>query len=96
MQEVIKKRVKELFDNNTIVRAIGWENGEFFYDHTPAVFDSAADMDVFVYDNFCASNLSKYLINHCAPEGKTLVLLKPCLLYTSHCYISNAGHNNDL
>jgi heterodisulfide reductase subunit C len=82
MQEVIRKKVKELLSDKTVTRAIGWESGEFFYDHTPAIFDSADEVSSLVYDCFSGSNLSKYLIKNTAPEGKTLVLLKPCDTYS--------------
>lgn len=82
MQEVIRKKIKELLNDKTVTRVIGWENGEFFYDHTPAIFENADEVSSFVYDCFSGSNLSKYLIKHTAPEGKTLVLLKPCDTYS--------------
>lgn len=62
---------------------LGWKNGEFVYDPTPAVFDSAEALEKdFVYHDFCGSNLSKYLIKLSKLDGKTLVFLKPCDSYS--------------
>jgi ferredoxin len=82
MQEVMVKRASELLADGTVVRVLGWKNGEFAYDPTPAVFESADALSTFVYNDFCASNLSKYLIALSKKEGKTLVFLKPCDSYS--------------
>ena len=79
MQSEMMKRASELLADGTVVRVLGWKNGEFVYDPTPAVFDSAEALEKdFVYHDFCGSNLSKYLIKLSKLEGKTLVFLKPC------------------
>lgn len=83
MQEAMKKRALELLTDGTVARVIGWEAGEFTYDVTPAVFESAEALDKrFVYNEFCAPNLSKYLVEHKTKEGRTLVFLKPCDTYS--------------
>jgi len=83
MQDTMKKRASELLADGTIARVLGWKNGEFVYDPTPAVFDSAEELEEgFVYHDFCGSNLSKYLIKLSRLEGKTLVFLKPCDSYS--------------
>lgn len=83
MQEIMVKRAKELLADGTVTRVIGWKKGEFAYDMTPAVFDSAEELDKeFVYDDFCAANVSKYLIKESAKEGKILAFLKPCDTYS--------------
>ena len=82
MQSEMMKRASELLADGTVVRVLGWKNGEFVYDPTPAVFDSAEALEKdFVYHDFCGSNLSKYLIKLSKLEGKTLVFLKPCDSY---------------
>ncbi len=79
MQEIMKKRAIELLQSGAISRVIAWKSGEFAYDMTPAVFESAEEIERdFVYNDFCGANLSKYLIKESAKEGKTLVFLKPC------------------
>ena len=83
MQQAMKKRALELLADGTVARVIGWENGEFGYDVTAAVFGSAEDLEKrFVYNEFCAPNLSKYLVGLGTSEGKTLVFLKPCDTYS--------------
>ncbi len=79
---IISEKAKQLLSDGTCNRMIGWKRGEFFYDPTPAVFEGADDLEAFVYDGFCGSNLSKYLIQQSAKEGKILALLKPCDTYS--------------
>ena len=63
MQEVIIAKAKELLQNSTVDRVLGWKTGEFVYDVTPAVFESVEEIDNgFVANDFCGNNLSKYLI----------------------------------
>ena len=62
MQEAIKEKAKQLLSDGTVTRVIGWKKGEFAYDITPAVFETADEIDRdFVYDDFTAANVSKYL-----------------------------------
>lgn len=83
MQEAMIKRAKELLADGSVNRVIGWKRGEFVYDVTPAVFDSAEELDAdFVYDDFTAANVSKYLIKETKKEGKILAFLKPCDTYS--------------
>ncbi len=83
MQELMIAKAKELLGNSTVNRVLGWESGEFVYDITPAVFESAEELDArFVYNAFCGNNLSKYLIKESRKEGKILVFLKPCDTYS--------------
>ena len=81
MQE-LKNRAIELLKNGTVARVLGWRIGENTYDPEPAFFDSVEAMEGFVYNNFCAANLSKYMIEAGKLEGKTLVCLKPCDSYS--------------
>ena len=54
MQEMMKKRAKELLASGEVTRVIGWKKNEFDYDITPAIFESAEAIDRdFVYDDFC-------------------------------------------
>ncbi len=79
----MKNKALELLKNGTVSRVLGWKTGEFVYDVTPAVFESAEEIEnEFVYTAFCGSNLSKYLVKESRKEGKTLVFLKPCDSYS--------------
>ena len=81
MQELIT-RAKELLENGTVSRVLGWKVGDMPYNPEPAFFDSADALDNFVYNGFCGANLSKYMIEASTLEGKTLVFLKPCDTYS--------------
>ncbi|MBR5253195.1 MAG: 4Fe-4S dicluster domain-containing protein [Clostridia bacterium] len=83
MQEVMKKKAIELLASGEVARVIGWKKGEFAYDATPAIFNTAEEIEKdFVYDDFTAANVSKYLLKVKTLEGKTLVFLKPCDTYS--------------
>ena len=83
MQEMMKARAIELLQNGTVQRVVGWKAGDFVYDITPAVFETPEEIEKdFVYNDFCAANLSKYMIAVSRKEGKTLVFLKPCDTYS--------------
>jgi ferredoxin len=83
MQELMKKRAVELLSTGAVDRVIGWKKGEFAYDCTPAVFTDAKDLwENFVYDDFSAPNLSKYLVAECKKGGKIAIFLKPCDTYS--------------
>ena len=83
MQEVMKAKAIELLANGTVSRVVGWTTGDFVYDVTPAIFETAEEIEKdFVYNDFCAPNLSKYMIAASRKEGKTLVFLKPCDTYS--------------
>ncbi len=83
MQSEMMKRASALLADGTVSRVLGWGKGEFVYDPTPTVFESAEALEKnFVYHDFCGSNLSKYLIKLSRAEGKTLVFLKPCDSYS--------------
>ncbi len=81
MQELIE-RARELLEKGDVVRVLGWKQGEHCYDPEPAFFESPESLDSFVYNGFCGANLSKYMIEACQKEGKTLVFLKPCDTYS--------------
>ena len=81
MQELVN-RAKELLADGTVSRVLGWKAGDMSYNPEPAYFNSAEELENFVYDGFCGANLSKYMIEASKLEGKTLVFLKPCDTYS--------------
>ena len=87
MQE-LKDRALELLNDGTVARVLGWRIGEKTYDPEPAFFETAESMKDFVYNSFCAANLSKYMIEASKLEGKTLVCLKPCDSYSFNQLLS--------
>ena len=83
MQQVMKEKALELLRSGVVNRVLGWKTGEFFYDLTPAVFESAEEIEKdFVYSGFSGANLSKYAIALSRKEGKTAIFLKPCDSYS--------------
>lgn len=83
MQETMIKRAKELLADGTVNRVMGWKKGEFAYDSSPAVFETAEELERdFVCDDFTQANLSKYLIKESRKDGKILAFLKPCDTYS--------------
>ena len=81
MQELIT-RAKELLADGTVARVLGWRAGDMSYNPEVAYFNNAEELEGFVYNGFCAANLSKYMIEASKLEGKTLVFLKPCDTYS--------------
>ena len=81
ISEAAKKRAKELLDGGEIARVIGWKEGNFSYDVSPATF-TKENINDFAYTPFCGANLSKYLIEESKKDGKTAVFLKPCDTYS--------------
>ena len=45
MQELIKAKAIELLESNAVNRVLGWKAGEFFYDLTPAIFESREEIE---------------------------------------------------
>lgn len=83
MQEAMINRAKQLLAEGAVSRVMGWKRGEFVYDVTPAVFETAEEIDAeFVCDDFTQANVSKYLVKESAKEGKILAFLKPCDTYS--------------
>ena len=81
-QQLIDRAVALLADG-TVSGVLGWKQGEFDYDVTPAYFENADALKDFVWNDFCGANFSKYLIARTRKtEGKVLVFLKPCDTYS--------------
>ena len=79
----VKETAVRLLRDGTVDRVLGWRTGEFFYDLTPAVFESSeAAENGFVFSAFSGANLSKYLIAESRRDGKVAAFLKPCDTYS--------------
>ena len=83
-QNILIDKALSLLENGTVNCVMGWKKGEFDYDITPAVFETAEDLkENFVYNCFSGANFSKYLVSKTAKlDGKVLVFLKPCDTYS--------------
>jgi len=75
-------RAKELLETGRVTRVLGWRQGDFANLTQPAFFTTTEQLDNLVYNEFCAANLSKYLIANAQQDGVTLVFLKPCDTYS--------------
>lgn len=96
MQDKMINRAKELLQDGTVNRVLGWKVGEFVYDLTPAVFSSAEELEKdFIYSTFSCANLSKYLVKESKKEGKILVFLKPCDSYSFQQLMKEHRVNRD-
>lgn len=85
MNERMKKRAAELLSDGTVGRVIGWKEGEFSYDITPAMFGSVTEVEnELVYNGLCGANVSKYAMKEQKKDAETklLVFLKPCDSYS--------------
>lgn len=83
-REILVQKAAELLADGTVDRVLGWRNGEFKYDVTPAVFSTKEALEnEFVWNDFCGANFSKYLVKETLKsEKKVLVFLKPCDTYS--------------
>ena len=83
-RDILVERASALLADGTCDRVLGWKKGEFAYDVTPAVFNSADELRAeFVWNDFCGANFSKYLIKETAKKDtKVLVFLKSCDTYS--------------
>lgn len=83
-RDILVNKAKELLANGTVTRVLGWKAGEFLFDVTPAIFETAEELDKeFVFNDFCGANLSKYVMKETKKaDGKILAFLKPCDTYS--------------
>ena len=84
MRDALVEKATSLLESGAVSCVLGWRKGEFDYDITPSVFETAEDIaENFVWNDFCGANFSKYLVSKTRKyEGKLLVFLKPCDTYS--------------
>lgn len=95
LENMIKEKISSLFDSGEINRALLWTNGEFPYEKTPYVANSKEELKDFSYDEFAAGSLLKYLITESKKDGKVLVILKPCDIYSYNRLAAEHRINTD-
>ena len=90
-------RAAALLSDGSVSAVLGWKQGEFDYDITPAVFaDEQALRDAFVWNDFCGANFSKYLLKAIKKvDGKVLVFLKPCDTYSFNQLLTEHRFDRD-
>ena len=101
MQEITRNALVEkasaLLADGTVSRVLAWKRGEFDYDVTPAVFQTAEELarDL-VWNDFCYANFSKYLIKETEKsDEKVLVFLKPCDTYSFNQLLTEHRFNRE-
>lgn len=94
LSELMLAKAKEILDSGKADRVIGWKQGDFYYDVSPATF-TKDNLDGFVYNSFCGANLSKYLVGECKKEGKIAIFLKPCDSYSFNQLVSEHRIDRD-
>ena len=84
MRDALVEKAASLLSDGTVSSVLAWKKGEFDYDVTPALFESAEELQKeLVWNDFCGANLSKYLVSKTkTTEGRILVFLKPCDTYS--------------
>ena len=76
--EKMRTAAKDLLEKGEVTTVIGWEKGTFWYNSTPVFISKPEEVDRLVFDEFCANNLAKYLMDYRNAEGKTAVFVKGC------------------
>lgn len=94
LSELMLAKAKEILESGKADRVIGWKQGDFYYDVSPATF-TKDNLDGFVYNSFCGANLSKYLVAECKKEGKIAIFLKPCDSYSFNQLVSEHRIDRD-
>ena len=74
----VRKIARELLEKGEVKMIIGWEQGNFWYSTTPAFIDKPEDTDRLVWNEYCTSNLSKYLLDFKDIDGKVGIFVKGC------------------
>lgn len=69
---------RDLLEKGEVSTVIGWEKGTFWYNSTPAFISKPEQVEKLVFDEFCANNLAKYLLDYKTNEGKVAVFVKGC------------------
>jgi len=95
--ELMKKEAISLLTEKKVANVLGWKTGEFFYDNEAVNFSTPEEAEALVYNEFCPSNLSKYLIAKTMIEkAPTAVFVKPCDTYGLNQLIKDHRVNRDL
>ena len=98
MQKIIDDMIQksqEMLKSGAVCAVFAWKKGNLVYDVSPAVFSSSDELLNIHYDDFCASNLSKYLVAQEKPDGTSLVFLKPCDTYSLNQLLSENQVSRD-
>jgi formate dehydrogenase subunit beta len=76
--EEIRTKIRQLFEDGSISRFIGYEAGSDSLRVTPCFLKSGQETSRLVWNPLCANNLSKYLLDFKKVEGKVGIVVKGC------------------
>ena len=79
--ELIRKEAESLLKDKKVAAVLAWQPGEFYYDNSPRIFTEPEELDQLVYNEFCPSNLSKYLMKGTKKNETMAIFAKPCDTY---------------
>ncbi|MFA5536312.1 MAG: 4Fe-4S dicluster domain-containing protein [Bacillota bacterium] len=74
----MREIARELLEKKEVEMVIGWEKGTFFYNSTPVFITKPEDADKLIWDDYCAVNFAKLLMDYRYLDGKVAVFVKGC------------------
>lgn len=74
MREIAKKLLTE----KKVDLVIGWEKGRLPYQSPPVLIDKIEDTEKLIWDEYCANNLTHYLIDYKDSGTKIALFVKGC------------------
>lgn len=74
----VREVAKRLLESQRVDLILGWEKGVDSFRSNPAVIRSAEAVDKLVFDEFCISNLSTYLLDYRDGREKIGIFVKGC------------------
>ena len=78
IESMMQKRAKELLSAQTVEMVIGWEQGSLWWKAAPVLIREVQEADKLIFNDYCQSNLSKYLLDFRYGEGKIAIFVKGC------------------
>lgn len=78
IQDKIRSRAKELLETGEIGYIIGWSNGRFTNQTTPAFISDPARTDELIFNEYCVNTVAKYTMDDMYPEKKIGLCVRGC------------------
>lgn len=92
----MRQTAAKLLSEQKVSGVLGYKRGEFFYDNVPFLFTDSAELDMMVFDGFCAPTLSKFLLTTGKAGKKVAVFLKHCDTYNFNQLLKENRINRSL
>lgn len=74
----MRKIARELLEQKTVARVIGWGKGPKWHPTQPAVISDPADTERLVWDDFAIGGTATYLLNERDHDHKVAIFVKGC------------------